>query len=625
MNVANPWIGTVGWALVHFLWQGVLIWIGVSLSLRLLRQAKPTARYAVACAGLLLCLALPVSGIIRNLPNVVSSHEQQTDSNLSSFETDQLEPNVSTLNEKSLTRILDTHLGLIVMVWSVGACLLSLRFASGLVWVRKLRLSEALPDGDPWKMRLADLSRALGLKRSVVMKVVGGIEGPVAAGLWRPAIFIPLSVLTGMAPELVEALLAHELAHIKRHDYLVNLVQSAIEVILFYHPAVWWISNRIRIEREQICDDLAARALGEPRRLALALQELDLLQLRIPHLAQAAHGGNLMSRIRRLIHPEPRTLAWKAMISILGITAACVASAAISSSRLQDVPKPPPLQAPAEPPLPLPPPPPQDPADAPLPVPPPPPAPPEPPRPSKSDLTYAFVRQGGKISCSGSGNYIDEVKALRKKHNTNFFCFREKGQFYVIDDPTEMAKVQALFQPMEALGKQMDELGKEMKGHGEKMKTLGREMNSVTKQSNPRSEEMKELSKQMGTIGRKMGALYQRRGVLERKRDHQKLSNANQQRIDQQVLDLNQQIEAAESKMKALGKDMEAQGHQIEQAHKPMEAIGQRMTEAGKPMEEIGKRMEAVGTQMEKENQKVEEGLKRLIQQALATNKARNA
>jgi D-alanyl-D-alanine endopeptidase (penicillin-binding protein 7) len=122
-----------------------------------------------------------------------------------------------------------------------------------------------------------------------------------------------------MPAHLLEALLAHELAHIKRHDYLVNLGQNLVETLFFYHPGVWWISRRIRVEREQIADDVAARMLGEPRRLALALSELEKLQFSSHHLAQAANGGDLMSRIKRLVQPDTQRLNWKAALPVLGL------------------------------------------------------------------------------------------------------------------------------------------------------------------------------------------------------------------------------------------------------------------------------------------------------------------
>jgi len=599
----HPWIPVIGWALVHFLWQGLLVWLGAALSLRLLNRAKASARYAVSCAALLLCLGLPLFGVLRNLPASAAPADSQTVSALRLEAAVQLEPLPPQVQVRSLAQRLDAQLPLIVLIWSLGAGLLALRFASGLAWVRNLRRRESLPEADHWQARLVHLSEALGLRRAVILKVVRGIESPVAAGLWRPVILMPASILTGMPPELVEALLAHELAHIRRHDYLVNLLQSAIEVLLFYHPAVWWISHRIRIEREQICDDLAARALGEPRRLALALKELDLLQLATPHLAQGAHGGNLMSRIRRLFQPEPRPLAWKALASILGITAACVASAAIAIPPAQEPPPAP--TAPQAPP-----------------APPRPPKPPKPPKPMMSDMNYAFVRQGGKVSCSGSGIYMKEVRELQKQRNADFFWFRDKGQSYVVDDPAELAKLRELYQPMDALGKQMDELGKEMKVHGDKMKALGDEMKATSKRGEPHSKEMSALGKQMGVLGKELGALEKRHASLERKLDHDTLSAPDEKALEKQIEGIEKQIEALEAKMETLGKSMEAQGEKMEAAHKPMEAIGQKMEEAGKPMEEVGQRMEAVGAQMEKEGEKIEAGLQRLARESLANGKA---
>jgi D-alanyl-D-alanine endopeptidase (penicillin-binding protein 7) len=140
-------------------------------------------------------------------------------------------------------------------------------------------------------------------------------------------VLVPASLVAGMPPQLLEALLAHELGHVRRHDYLVNLVQNVIETLLFYHPAVWWLSRRIRAEREQIADDFAARHLGEPRRLALALSELEKLQFSSHHLAQAANGGDLMARIRRLLRPSVQALNWKASIPVLGLAIVCAASA----------------------------------------------------------------------------------------------------------------------------------------------------------------------------------------------------------------------------------------------------------------------------------------------------------
>jgi D-alanyl-D-alanine endopeptidase (penicillin-binding protein 7) len=187
-----------------------------------------------------------------------------------------------------------------------------------------------------WQARLSRLADRCGIGRHVRLRIVDALASPVTAGCWRPVVLVPAALVTGMPPQLLEALLAHELGHVRRHDYLVNLVQNVIEALLFYHPAVWWISRRIRQERELIADDFAAHRLGEPRQLARALSELERLQFSHHHLAQAAAGGDLMARIRRLVRPDPQALDWRAAIPVLGLVLACAASAHAFSSRGAD-------------------------------------------------------------------------------------------------------------------------------------------------------------------------------------------------------------------------------------------------------------------------------------------------
>ena len=135
-------------------------------------------------------------------------------------------------------------------------------------------------------------------------------------------VLVPAALLARMPADLLEALLAHELAHVRRHDYLVNLLQNAVETLLFFHPAVWWISRRIRAERELIADHIAASTLGEPRRLALALSELERIQFSTPQPALAANGGDLMVRIKQLVQPEARSGGWKTVLPALVMAAA---------------------------------------------------------------------------------------------------------------------------------------------------------------------------------------------------------------------------------------------------------------------------------------------------------------
>ena len=125
---------------------------------------------------------------------------------------------------------------------------------------------------------------------------------PAVVGHFRPVILVPVGFLAGMPVEQVESLLIHELAHIRRYDYVLNIVQSFFETVLFYHPAMWWISKTVRIEREHCCDDLVVASVGDAYTYAAALSTLEEQRSRIGELAMSATGGTLMNRIRRLLN-----------------------------------------------------------------------------------------------------------------------------------------------------------------------------------------------------------------------------------------------------------------------------------------------------------------------------------
>lgn len=323
-------VASIGWTLIHFLWQGALIGLAVSLALFAMRKARAEHRYTVACTGLFLCLALPAAGLVLRL--------QDAGANGAGAILDAATADPAMESGLFWDLLLREHITWIVACWAACALALALRMGLGLAWIRRAATSDT---GDAaWQARLDRLATQCGVTRPVRLRLVAGLSSPVTAGWWRPVVLVPASLVTGMPPPLLEALLAHEVAHIRRHDYLVNLAQNVVETLLFYHPAVWWISGRIRTEREHIADDIAARQLGEPRRLALALSELDKLQFSTHHLAQAANGGNLMKRITRLVRPEHHAPSWKAAVPVIGLamlSAAVFANAQPAQATAQKV------------------------------------------------------------------------------------------------------------------------------------------------------------------------------------------------------------------------------------------------------------------------------------------------
>jgi len=197
-------------------------------------------------------------------------------------------------------------------LWAGGVLLMFVRLAGGGWLLRSLARQPFAPLPSAWAARAEALRSALGIVRPVTVKLLDAIEQPFSSRAWRPVIWLPVSMLTRLAPDQIEALLAHELAHIRRLDWIWNGLQCAIEALLFFHPVVWWLSHRIRQEREHACDDLAVAVCGDAIVVAEALAALESLRRPLPRLALAADGGALTQRIRRLLGADrPRRARWR--------------------------------------------------------------------------------------------------------------------------------------------------------------------------------------------------------------------------------------------------------------------------------------------------------------------------
>jgi beta-lactamase regulating signal transducer with metallopeptidase domain len=160
-------------------------------------------------------------------------------------------------------------------IWLVGVCLLALRATCGWWRLRSLRRNAQLKVPIAIQKRFAKMVAQLRLVHPVSLRVSAEVISPMAMGIWRSSVILPLSVAMSLPSEQLEAVLAHELAHIRRWDYFCNLVQTAIECVFFFHPAVWWISRRTRELREMCCDEIAARTCADPGIYAEALLQME--------------------------------------------------------------------------------------------------------------------------------------------------------------------------------------------------------------------------------------------------------------------------------------------------------------------------------------------------------------
>lgn len=203
---------------------------------------------------------------------------------------------------------LNRNLPLVVMAWLFGVVVVSCRWLQGCWWVRRIRTVKVEPVDPALEAVLEYLKCRFEIQRPVRLVRSALAEVPMVVGWLRPVILLPASALTGLTLEQLESIIAHELAHVRRCDYLVNAFQNAVETLMFYHPAVWWVSRCVREEREHCCDDLVVRVCSDRVVYARALFRLEELRGTPARLAFAASGGSLLQRMRRLLGGAPE--AW---------------------------------------------------------------------------------------------------------------------------------------------------------------------------------------------------------------------------------------------------------------------------------------------------------------------------
>ncbi len=316
-------IHCLGWTLVHFLWQGLAIgaiYVGMR---RLLQGQSPAARYHLAMGALAVMAVLPIITFVH------LAHATMAISTPAPLET---LANVSTisLNQSAATAfsVLD-HIRLwlqplipwAVPLWLLGVLAMTVRGWRGWRHAYQLRETAAFMSLPEWQALVESVRTLLGIKKLVRLAVSTGVAVPSVIGWLKPIILIPPSVIAGLTPLQMELILAHELAHIRRQDYLWNLLQIAVETLLFYHPVVRWVSHQARLEREQCCDDMVVDLHGNAVEYARALTELESLRQPRSALVMGANGGAVLDRIHRLLGiPASNTAAsWVPLLLTAGL------------------------------------------------------------------------------------------------------------------------------------------------------------------------------------------------------------------------------------------------------------------------------------------------------------------
>ncbi|MEO5890612.1 MAG: M56 family metallopeptidase [Ferruginibacter sp.] len=308
-------IRALSWTLIHSLWQGMVLAMLAGSIIFFTKTAKPALRYNLLTGALLIFIAVaavtfcrqiikeaPVVKVLEELPATVNVLQPVTG------------PLVAKGNLPLVTQainLFNDNAGWIVLLWVAMIAFRCIQLTAGLYGVHQLKRKQIFSPGEYWVDRKNDLCRELQINRRVLLLQSGIIKMPAVIGYLKPVILFPAGMLTSLPVEEVEAILIHELAHIRRQDFLVNMLQHITEIVFFFNPAVKWVSSLIRQERENCCDDIAIDQTADKRNYINALIAFQGLDMRlVPPLANAfaTEKNHLMNRVKRIIYNNNKSL-----------------------------------------------------------------------------------------------------------------------------------------------------------------------------------------------------------------------------------------------------------------------------------------------------------------------------
>jgi beta-lactamase regulating signal transducer with metallopeptidase domain len=308
----------LGWTFFHSLWQFALIALLLGLVLSLLGKFSSQFRYFLASSGYVFILTVAIYTFVTHYesgseaafakaPVQNAQISAQTEVPTESINSG----NASSTGQESFFKtwyaeiksFLSNQFPILVLIWILGVFILSLRFFGNLAYVHRLKHYRTIEVDQQWHDWLNTMKDRLGITKPVRIVKSTLINSPLVVGIFKPVILLPLSTFSGVPVREMECIIAHEIAHIKRHDYLVNLLQKMVEILFFYHPAVWWMSSVIKSERENCCDDIAITLTGDSVNFVKALANMEE-QRQVAGLAVAFSGNKnkLLKRIQRLLN-----------------------------------------------------------------------------------------------------------------------------------------------------------------------------------------------------------------------------------------------------------------------------------------------------------------------------------
>ncbi len=307
----NHHLQSLGWTLLHFCWQAAAITLVYLLADLALSKTRSQTRYLLALGAMLLMLAAALATLAyeetRGNPKLSSPSAYSSvanaalESDISTPPSPSVPMNWSGAATRPILLQLSRLLPWLDIAWLLGVAFLSIRTIGGWRMIERLRRSTLVEAPEAVRANLARLCQRLGIASQVSLRISEHVQGPLAMGIVRSLIILPASALLALSPQQLEAVLAHELEHVRRADYFWNLVQTMVETLFFFHPAVWWIGSRLRQLRELCCDDAAVQACADPLLYATALLRLEERRNQQLNLAMALDGHRSSSGLRARI------------------------------------------------------------------------------------------------------------------------------------------------------------------------------------------------------------------------------------------------------------------------------------------------------------------------------------
>ena len=329
MNLFNLISGniaeSISWTIIHSLWQGLLIAVIYLFVKSFLKNASANLKYILGLGSMMafvIVVAVTFSLYFQPAEQqaFVAGNEIYAMANMQEIAA------VNGSYPKSLAaKVADftsRYSSLIVYLYLIGLIFFGIRLIGGLVYIDRLKKRNIYHASARWYALVNDLAEKLNIKKGIMLAESSAISAPVLIGYFKPIVLLPLGALTGLSAAQVEAILAHELAHLKRNDYLINMMQSVVEAIFFYHPAIWWLSSEVRNERENCCDDMVLLVTNDSISYAKALAGLKMSGFSKVPFALAAVGTKkqLLLRINRILsQPKNGTSMKEKIITITGL------------------------------------------------------------------------------------------------------------------------------------------------------------------------------------------------------------------------------------------------------------------------------------------------------------------